>query len=156
MSTASAGALTPQNSAATDDGFAIQRARAEQARLNGDIRKLESDVARLTSLARIQRLKEWNTQWRELLPFVLFGSAAILGTLNLIRSRAEVALAKLTRVLLVAGLLAWLALPFLAAGGDLKAHLPQAWGALHLLPPLFLALDGAIACVAVTITRSSE
>jgi len=87
---------------------------------------------------------------------VLLGSAAILGTLNLIRSRAEVVLAKLTRVLLVTGLLAWLALPFLAEGGDLKAHLPQAWGALHLLAPLFLALDGAIACVAVTITRSSE
>ncbi len=44
-----------QNSTATDDGFAIQRARAEQVRLNGEIRQLESDVARLTSLARIQR-----------------------------------------------------------------------------------------------------
>ena len=108
------------------------------------------------ALTRIHRLKEWNLHWRELLPFVLLGSAAILGTLNLIRSRAEVVLAKLTRVLLVTGLLAWLALPFLAEGGDLKAHLPQAWGALHLLAPLFLALDGAIACVAVTITRSSE
>ncbi len=108
------------------------------------------------ALARILRLPEWNTRWRELLPFVLFGSAAILGTLNLIRSRAEVVLAKLTRTLLVAGLLAWLALPFLSDGSSLGAHLPQAWGALHLLAPLFLAVDGATACVAVTITRSSE
>lgn len=44
-----------QNSTATGDGFAVQRSRAEQARLNGEIRLLESDVARLTSLARIQR-----------------------------------------------------------------------------------------------------
>jgi len=108
------------------------------------------------ALARILRMPEWNTRWRELLPFVLFGSAATLGTLNLIRSRLEVPLAKLTRVLLIAGLLAWLAVPFLSDGGTLRAHLPQAWGALHLLAPLFLALDGAIGCVAVTITRSSE
>lgn len=108
------------------------------------------------ALARILRMPGWNTRWRELLPFVLFGSAAILGTLNLIRSRAEVVLAKLTRALLVTGLLAWLALPFLSDSGSLASHLPQAWGALHLLAPLFLALDGATACVAVTITRSSE
>lgn len=106
------------------------------------------------AMRRILLLREWNARWRELLPFVLLGGAAILGTLNLVRSRAEVALAKLTRMLLVAGLLAWLALPFLA--GDLDSHLPQAWGALHLLAPLFLALDGAIAFLAVTITRSSE
>lgn len=108
------------------------------------------------ALARIQRLKEWSTQWRELLPFVLFVGAALLGTLNLVRTRAEVLLAKLTRTLLVAGLFAWLALPFLSEGSDLKAHLPKAWGALHLLAPLFLALDGAIAFIAVSITRSSE
>jgi hypothetical protein len=108
------------------------------------------------ALARICKLREWNARWRELLPFVLFGSAAIVGTVNLVRTRAEVPLAKLTRALLATGLLAWLALPFLSDGGALAAHLPQAWGALHLLAPLFLALDGAIACVAVTITRSSE
>lgn len=108
------------------------------------------------ALERFLAMKEWGTRWRELLPFVLLAAAAAVGVLNLLRSRAEVVLAKLTRVLLVAGLLAWLALPFLSAGTDLKTHLPQAWGALHLLAPLFLALDGAIACVAVTITRSSE
>lgn len=108
------------------------------------------------ALERILRVPELKTRWRELLPFLLIAVAAILGTVNLLRTRAEVVLAKLTRALLVAGLLAWLAVPFLVEGGDLKAHLPQAWGALHLLGPLFLALDGAIACLAVTITRSSE
>jgi len=108
------------------------------------------------ALERVLLLREWGTRWKELLPFVLFGGAAILGTVNLVRSRAEVVLAKLTRALLVLGLLAWLALPLLSDVQGLAAHLPQAWGALHLLAPLLLALDGAIACVAVTITRSSE
>jgi hypothetical protein len=107
------------------------------------------------ALARIRLLPEFAARWRELLPFVLFAAAAVVGTANLLRTRAEVALAKLTRLLLAAGLVAWLALPFLDGRG-LAAHLPQAWGALHLLPPLFLALDGAIAYLAVTITRSSE
>ncbi|MCK6461822.1 MAG: hypothetical protein L6Q95_18230 [Planctomycetes bacterium] len=108
------------------------------------------------ALTRILRFAQWSERWRELLPFTLLAAAAILGTVNLLRSRAEVVLAKLTRALLVAGLLAWLSIPFLEKGGDLAAHLPRAWGALHLLSPLFLALDGAIACVAMTITRSSE
>lgn len=108
------------------------------------------------ALERIYRLARWREQWRELLPFVLFGGAALVGTINLMRSNAEVVLAKLTRALLVSGLLAWLGLPFLSDPRGLAAHLPQAWGALHLLAPLFLALDGAIACLAVTITRSSE
>jgi len=108
------------------------------------------------ALSRILWLPEWRTRWEDLLPFLLLGTAAVVGTLNLLRSRAEVFLAKLTRTLLVAGVLSWLATPFLADGGDLASHMPKAWGALHLLVPLFLALDGAIACVAVTITRSSE
>jgi hypothetical protein len=108
------------------------------------------------ALTRILRFPEWSERWRELLPFALLAAAAILGTVNLVRSRAEVLLAKLTRALLVAGLLAWISIPFLEQGGDLAPHLPKAWGTLHLLAPLFLALDGAIACLAVTITRSSE
>jgi hypothetical protein len=110
------------------------------------------------ALARILALPALGERWRELLPFVLLGLAAAVGTLNLVRSRAEVALAKATRLLIVLGLLSWLALPFLerARAGSLVGHLPQAWGALHLLAPLFLALDGAIAYLAVTITRSSE
>ena len=50
------GAILPvlQNSSATTRGFDVQHLQAEQARLNGDIRLLESDVAELTSLSRIE------------------------------------------------------------------------------------------------------
>jgi len=50
------GAILPvlQNSSATTRGFDVQRLDADQAKLNGDIRLLESDVAELTSLTRIQ------------------------------------------------------------------------------------------------------
>ena len=44
-----------QNSTATDDGFAAQRLQAQQIQINGEIRLLESSVARLTSLPRIER-----------------------------------------------------------------------------------------------------
>lgn len=44
-----------QNSSATSAGFALQDLEAQQAQLEGDIRLLESDVARLTSLPRIER-----------------------------------------------------------------------------------------------------
>jgi hypothetical protein len=44
-----------QNSAATSRGFDIQASQARQAELNGQINLLESDVARLTSLSRIER-----------------------------------------------------------------------------------------------------
>ncbi|MBI2766022.1 MAG: hypothetical protein HYX53_08950 [Chloroflexi bacterium] len=51
------GAMLPvlQNSLATSQGFDVQRMQAEQARLNGDIQLMEADVARLSSLDRIQR-----------------------------------------------------------------------------------------------------
>lgn len=44
-----------QNSAATTRGFEIQQSQAQQARLQGEIGLLESDVARFTSLTRIER-----------------------------------------------------------------------------------------------------
>jgi hypothetical protein len=44
-----------QNSTATSQGFDIQEIRQREARLNGEISLLESDVARLTSLTRIER-----------------------------------------------------------------------------------------------------
>jgi len=44
-----------QNSSATSAGFALQDLQARKARIEGDIRVLESDVARLTSLPRIER-----------------------------------------------------------------------------------------------------
>jgi hypothetical protein len=51
------GAMLPvlQNSTATSEGFGAQRYQAETARLNGDVSVLGADVARLTSLARIQQ-----------------------------------------------------------------------------------------------------
>ena len=54
------GAMLPvlQNSAATSQGFDVQRVQAEQAQLNGDIQLLEADVARLSSLSRVQRRAE--------------------------------------------------------------------------------------------------
>lgn len=50
------GAMLPvlQNSTATSRGFDAQRIQLEQARVNGAIRDLESEVAALTSLDRIQ------------------------------------------------------------------------------------------------------
>ena len=44
-----------QNSSATSAGFALQDLEGQQAQLEGEIRLLESDVARLTSLPRIER-----------------------------------------------------------------------------------------------------
>lgn len=44
-----------QNSSATSAGFALQDLQARKAQLEGEIRLLESDVARLTSLPRIER-----------------------------------------------------------------------------------------------------
>jgi hypothetical protein len=51
------GAMLPvfQNSATTSTGFELQSLQAEQSRLQGEIGLLESDVARLSSLSRIQR-----------------------------------------------------------------------------------------------------
>lgn len=44
-----------QNSTATSRGFEIQELQAERAQLDGDLRVLETDVAALTSLERLQR-----------------------------------------------------------------------------------------------------
>ena len=54
------GAMLPvfQNSATTSTGFELQSLQAEQGRLQGDIGLLERDVARLSSLTRIQRRAE--------------------------------------------------------------------------------------------------
>jgi len=47
-----------QNSAATSEGFGAQRYQAQQAQLKSQISVLESEVASLTSLSRIQRRAE--------------------------------------------------------------------------------------------------
>lgn len=108
-------------------------------------------------VSRIKLFSEFRTLWRELTPFLLVSAAALCGICNLVRSRSEVFLAKLTRLLMVSGLLFWLALPFVEKGGaSLKSHVPVAWGALKSIAPLFLSLDGCVAFVAISITRSEE
>jgi hypothetical protein len=103
---------------------------------------------------------EFADHWRQLVPFGLLALGGLFGTLNLLRSRAEVVLAKLTRLLVVAGILFWVVLPFVdavqAAPGQLAHHMPAAWGGLHVIAPLFLMLDGCVAFLAITITRSGE
>jgi hypothetical protein len=94
--------------------------------------------------------------WRAMIPFLLLSLAVLCGMLNLVRSRYEVLLAKITRLLLVAALLFWIMLPFLEAGSRLAPHLPVAWGAVRFVAPLFLSLDGCIAFVAISITRSND
>jgi hypothetical protein len=44
-----------QNSSATSRGFEVQQLHAEQALLEGAVSVLESDIAELTSLDRVQR-----------------------------------------------------------------------------------------------------
>ncbi len=54
---AALGALAPvlSNSLATSRGFDLQASQRQETQLNGEIGVLESDVASLTSLARIER-----------------------------------------------------------------------------------------------------
>lgn len=114
------------------------------------------------SLAFIQlRLApEFPDHWRQLVPFALLTLGGFLGTLNLLRTRAEVVLARLTRLLVVAGMLFWVVLPFIDAVREaprqLEHHMPAAWGGLHVIAPLFLMLDGCVAFLAITITRSGD
>lgn len=44
-----------QHSAATSEGFDVQKTEAAKAELNGEIRTLQQDVAQLTSLSRVER-----------------------------------------------------------------------------------------------------
>ena len=105
----------------------------------------------------VQRIKEFVAapgEWTRLLPFLLTTAATLLATINLLRSRAEVALARVTRLLLVAAFATALALPLV--GESRPVVVAAAWGGLRLLAPLFLALDGAVTYLAATITRGDE
>jgi hypothetical protein len=103
---------------------------------------------------------DFSDHWRQLVPFLLLALGGLCGTINLLRTRAEVVLAKLTRLLVVAGMLFWVVLPFVDAvrssSGQVGHHMPAAWGGLHVIAPLFLTLDGCVAFLAITITRSAE
>jgi hypothetical protein len=106
-------------------------------------------VERLGLLANIQ------AGWRDLTPFLLIAFGVVCGIVNLTRTPLEIAFAKLTRLLLVVGLLFWIALPFLEKNAPLASHLPVAWGTLRLLGPFFLAVDGAVAFLTISITRAA-
>ena len=120
---------------------------------------MEGDEQSLAFI-HIELASAFSDHWRHVVPFALLALGGLFGTLNLLRSRVEVVLAKLTRLLVVAGMLFWVVLPFVdavrAAPDQLALHMPAAWGALHVIAPLFLMLDGCVAFLAITITRSGE
>ncbi len=120
---------------------------------------MEGDERSL-AFVHLKLASEFPDHWRRLVPFALLALGGLFGTLNLLRSRAEVVLARLTRLLVVAGMLFWVVLPFVdavqAAPGQLAHHMPAAWGGLHVIAPLFLMLDGCVAFLAITITRSGD
>jgi hypothetical protein len=107
--------------------------------------------------ARILEFRDFAQEWRALLPVVLVAAAAACSIANMVRNKFEVALARSTRNLLVGALLLVILLPFIAVDKDALAwHGPAAWGGVRFFAPLFLALDGAIAFTAISITRSQE
>lgn len=106
------------------------------------------------AVSRLQLLGDLGAHWRTLVPFLLIGLAVVTGVVNFVRTPFEVGLAKLSRFLLVAGLMFWIALPFLESGAPLDSHLPFAWGSLRFLAPLFLAVDGTVAFMAISFSRS--
>lgn len=106
-------------------------------------------------MQRLLLFADPKANWREIAAFLLFGLAVAGGVINLLRSRFEVVLAKITRICLVTGLMLWIALPFLGRGSELVQHLPVAWGTLRLLGPLFLAIDGSVAFIAISVTRDA-
>ncbi|MHC4729880.1 MAG: hypothetical protein ACYS6Z_04705 [Planctomycetota bacterium] len=120
---------------------------------------MEGDERSL-ALIHLKLAPAFSDHWRHLVPFCLLALGGLFGTLNLLRSRSEVGLARLTRLLVVAGMLFWVVLPFIdavrATPDQLALHMPAAWGGLHVIAPLFLTLDGCVAFLAITITRSGE
>lgn len=110
------------------------------------------------AVARVRLAFEPGAAWRATVPFCLVALAVALGLVNLLRTRAEVPLAKASRLFLAGALLFWVALPFaeFGSGGDLAHHLPVAWGALRFFGPLFLALDGCVAFAAISFTRAND
>ena len=94
--------------------------------------------------SRILVFRDFVERWQELLPVVLGAAGVACAVFNMIRNRLEVALARLSRVLLVGALFTTMLVPF----DPLRA-----WSAARFFAPLFLAIDGAIAFTAISITR---
>lgn len=107
------------------------------------------------AVERIRLFADPGAHWRQIVPFCIVSAGVVCGIVNLVRTPFEIMLAKLTRVLLIAGLIFWIMLPFLERDADLAEHLPVAWGAVRFLAPLFLAVDGSIAFIAISVTRDA-
>jgi hypothetical protein len=106
---------------------------------------------------RMLLLASWTVHWTENAVFLLVCIATVFAIVNLVRSSGEVQLAKLARLFLVVALLFPVLLPFLqSGGGGNPRYVTTAWGALRLFGPLFLAIDGCIAFLAISITRSND
>ena len=106
---------------------------------------------------RVLQFREFGAHWRTLVPPVLVAAAVICAIANMVTNRFEVGLARGARLLLVGALLFVILVPFVATNRDeLAWHAPAAWGAVRFFGPLFLAIDGAIAFTAISITRTQE
>jgi hypothetical protein len=107
--------------------------------------------------SKVLLFRDFADHWSGLAPVTLVAAATICSIFNMVRNDKEVALAKAARTLLAGSLILIILLPFLMArGGELTWHAPAAWGAARFFGPLFLAIDGAIAVTAISITRSQE
>ena len=107
--------------------------------------------------SKVLLFREIATNWRELAPVVLTAVAIGCAVFNMVRNDHEVLLARITRVLRVSALVSIIQMPFLSRdAGALQWHAPAAWGAVRFFGPLFLAIDGAIAFTAISITRSQD
>jgi hypothetical protein len=106
---------------------------------------------------KVLLFRDFADNWGELLPTALVAASLVCALANMVRNKFEVRLAKLSRILLVSALVVVILLPFLSRDdGALSVHAPAAFGAVRFFGPLFLAIDGAIAFTAISITRGQE
>lgn len=107
--------------------------------------------------SKVLLFREFSVYWAELLPVALVAGATVCAIFNMVRNDKEVLLAKTARTLLASALIVMILAPFALAGdGEIQWHTPAAWGAARFFGPLFLAIDGAIAFTAISITRSQD
>jgi len=106
---------------------------------------------------KVLLFRDFGDNWGELLPTALVAASIVCAVFNMVRNKFEVRLAKISRILLVSALVVVILLPFLKRDdGQLSVHAPAAFGAVRFFGPLFLAIDGAIAFTAISITRGQE
>ncbi|MEM8886283.1 MAG: hypothetical protein AAGD14_19660 [Planctomycetota bacterium] len=106
---------------------------------------------------RVLQFADLGAHWTGLVPVVLVAASVLCAIFNMVRNDYEVLLARASRLLLVGALLYVILLPFLVGKDDeIIWHAPAAFGAIRFFGPLFLAVDGAIAFTAISITRTQE